>query len=80
MHVTVKFRGVIEDILENAVERGIAKTKTEALRLGVLELANKYNLLETGDNKAVLKMKKLDKKGNFLRIKDVKKKYPGVFE
>ena len=80
MHVTVKFKGVIEDILENAVEEGIAKTKTEALRLGVLELANKYNLLESDKGMAVLKMKKLDKKGSFAKLKEVKKKYPGVFE
>jgi len=46
MNVNVQFKGIMEDILEEAERRGIAKTKTEALRLGVLELNNRYHLLE----------------------------------
>ena len=46
MNVNVQFKGLMEEILEEAERRGIAKTKTEALRLGVLELNNRYHLLE----------------------------------
>ncbi|MCD6522563.1 MAG: hypothetical protein J7K68_02350 [Candidatus Diapherotrites archaeon] len=63
MYATVKFTGIIEQILEKAVELGIAKTKTEALRLAVLELNNKYNLLERNieDELAIKKMQKIDR-------------------
>lgn len=46
MNVNVQFKGIMEEILEEAKRKGIAKTKTEALRLGVLELNNRYRLLE----------------------------------
>ena len=46
MNVNVQFKGLIEEILEEAERKGLAKTKTEALRLGVLELNNRYHLLE----------------------------------
>ena len=47
MYATVKLEGFVDDILEEAVKKGLAKTKTEALRLGVLELNNKYGLLSS---------------------------------
>jgi len=46
MYTTIKFEGIMNKILEQAVSAGLAKTKSEALRLGVLELNNKYSLLE----------------------------------
>lgn len=46
MNVNIKFHGVVEQILEEAIRRGYASTKTDALRLGVFELNNKYNLLD----------------------------------
>jgi hypothetical protein len=46
MHATVKFEGLIDSILEQAVKQGLVKTKMEGLRLGVLELNNKYRLTE----------------------------------
>jgi hypothetical protein len=82
MHTTVKFTGVIEKILEEAVDEGIAKTKTEALRLAVLELNNRYGLLERarGDELAVRKMQKIDKelaegKHNLLSEKEALRKH-----
>ncbi len=45
MHATMKFEGIIDEILEKAVKSGLAKTKAEALRLGVLELNSKYHLI-----------------------------------
>ncbi len=46
MNVNVRFSGAVEKILEAAVNLGYASTKTEALRLGVFELNNRYNLVE----------------------------------
>ena len=46
MHSTMKFEGLIDDILAEAVKQGLAKTKAEALRLGVVELNNKYELIQ----------------------------------
>lgn len=46
MHTLLRFDGIIDSILEQAVRQGLAKTKTEALRLGVLELNNRYALIE----------------------------------
>jgi hypothetical protein len=61
MYATVKFEGVIDKILEKAVQSGLAKTKVEALRMGVLELERRYNLLRTEDEFAVKKMQQIDK-------------------
>ena len=44
MYATVKFEGLIDNILEQAIKQGLVKTKMEGLRLGVLELNNKYRL------------------------------------
>jgi len=46
MYATVKFEGLIDSILEQAIKQGLVKTKMEGLRLGVLELNNKYHLTE----------------------------------
>ncbi|MFA6214540.1 MAG: hypothetical protein WC717_04660 [Candidatus Micrarchaeia archaeon] len=46
MYTTVKFEGLIDSILEQAIRQGLVKTKMEGLRLGVLELNNKYRLTE----------------------------------
>lgn len=35
----------MEEIIERLLEQGIAKTKAEALRLGLLELNDKYQLV-----------------------------------
>jgi len=81
MHATIKLTGILDKILTEAVDEGIAKTKTEALRLAVLELNNRYDLLGRmrEDELAVKKMQKMDKKGQFLSLSQVKKKYPDVF-
>ena len=45
MNVNIRFTGAVEKILDEAVKQGYAATKTEALRLGVFELNNRFNLL-----------------------------------
>ena len=44
MHSVMKFEGLMDRILDEAVRQGLAKTKMEAVRMGVIELDNKYNL------------------------------------
>lgn len=40
----MKFEGLMDRILDEAVKQGLAKTKMEAVRMGVIELDNKYRL------------------------------------
>ena len=42
MNLTVKFEGHIAEVIDRLVAKGVVATKTEALRLGVLELERKY--------------------------------------
>jgi len=46
MHSVVKFRGMLGKILKAAVKKGIASSQVEAVRLGVLELNNRYGLIK----------------------------------
>ncbi len=46
MNVNVKFEGVTDAIIQDAIKKGLAKTRTEVLRLGLFELKNKYHLAE----------------------------------
>lgn len=48
--MTVNFQGYLSDIVDEAISRGIVQTKTEALRAGLLELADKYNLGQKGQS------------------------------
>ncbi len=43
--LTVEFRGVTEQILEKLVEKGYAKTKTEALRFAVIHIGQEMKLI-----------------------------------
>ena len=44
--LTIEFRGVTEDILKNLVDRGYAKTKTEAVRYALLHVGEEMKLTE----------------------------------
>lgn len=46
MRTTVAFEGVTELILEKAVDLGLARSKTDALRLGIFSLNKEYNLVK----------------------------------
>ncbi len=58
MNTIVKFEGLIDQILDSAVKKGLAKTKVEALRLGALELNDRYNLLGTEDEQDAMSIRK----------------------
>ena len=82
MNIQVKFTGTMEQIIDAAIDEGLAKTKTEALRLGLIELNNKYALLSRGaeDELALRKMRQIDeelKKGKrkLLSEKEALSKY-----
>ncbi|MCD6523129.1 MAG: hypothetical protein J7K68_05275 [Candidatus Diapherotrites archaeon] len=45
MNISMHFEGIMEEIIEKLLKLGIAKTKAEALRLGLLELNDKYQLV-----------------------------------
>ena len=86
MHVTVKFTGKLEDILEEAVKEGLVQTKTEALRLGIIELNNHYNLLQRAEEELLAsKMKRIENeirsgKVNLLSLEELKRKHPELKE
>ncbi len=69
MEMVVRMSGAVEIVLEKLVERGYFKTKSEALRAGVLELGREYHLFddkEVEDALAIRKiqqMEKLEKEG-----------------
>lgn len=46
MRTTLKFEGVPELILERAVELGIARSKTDALRMGIFALNDQFRLVK----------------------------------
>ncbi|MDP3742590.1 MAG: nucleotidyltransferase domain-containing protein [Candidatus Micrarchaeota archaeon] len=46
MRTTLAFTGVTELILEKAVQLGLARSKTDALRMGVFALNNQYRLVK----------------------------------
>jgi Arc/MetJ-type ribon-helix-helix transcriptional regulator len=43
--ITVKFRGIPEEILDKMVEYGIAETKSEAIRVAILNFGIEMGLL-----------------------------------
>ncbi len=49
--MNVRFTGIMEKIIDEAIKQGLVKTKTEALRLGLLTLNEKYKLMETKPSK-----------------------------
>ena len=43
--LTVEFEGIPEEVLENAVKRGYAKTKSEALRAALIQYEKELDLI-----------------------------------
>ncbi len=55
MKTTIEMTGIMERILEKAVEAGLARSKTDALRIGVIELNHHYHLIEDEEAEAVIR-------------------------
>ena len=64
METVIKFTGVAEYVLDRLVSMGYFKTKTEALRAGVLGLGKEYNMISDASSVeaelAIRKMEALD--------------------
>ena len=80
----VRMEGTQQLILEKLVKRGYFKTKSEAIRAGVLELGKEYGILknarEIEDELVVRKMMKISQeiregKRKTFTLEQVKKKY-----
>jgi hypothetical protein len=46
MNMNIRLDGIPENIVLGAIKSGLAKTKTDAILMGLMELDNKYSLLE----------------------------------
>jgi len=73
MNITINIDGYINSVLESLIKKGVVKTKSEALRLGILNLADKY-VLEDLEDKAY----RADTYYSFM--KDWEKEPDGVWE
>jgi Arc/MetJ-type ribon-helix-helix transcriptional regulator len=64
MEVMVRLDRAVEDVVERLVDYGYFKTRTEAIRAGLLGLGKEYGVLPTPqeleDELAVRKMQKID--------------------
>lgn len=73
--MNVQFAGLTEAIIEDAIRNGLAKTKTEVLRLGLFELKNKYHLAEgeptVEERKLLAKFLNSLKKGDYATEKEL---------
>ncbi|MDO8428232.1 MAG: hypothetical protein Q7S92_03395 [Candidatus Diapherotrites archaeon] len=70
MRTTLKFEGVTELILEKAVKLGLARSKTDALRMGIFALNKEYQLVK--DIEKELVQRKLKKEVMEMKTKGIK--------
>jgi hypothetical protein len=81
MRTTLQFKGVPEVILDKAVELGLARSKTDAIRMGIFALNKEYNIikdieLEMVGRKIEQQEKEMKKKGlKYLNEKEALSKY-----
>lgn len=81
MRTTLAFKGATETILEKAVDLGLAKSKTDALRMGVFCLNREYALvkdfeLEMVERKILKEKQEMARKGErYLTEKEALAKY-----
>ncbi|MEK6955017.1 MAG: UPF0175 family protein [Candidatus Micrarchaeota archaeon] len=71
MRTTLRFVGLPEMILEKAVDVGLARSKTDALRMGIFALNKEYNLVK--DVELAMVARKLEEEE--LGMKSSRKKY-----
>ena len=82
MKTTIEVTGFPELVLEKAVELGIARSKTDALRIGILELNDKFRLVQNAEDELVAKkVQKIEEeiasgKRKTESLEQVFKKYP----
>lgn len=81
MRTTLAINGAPEIILEKAVKLGVAKSRTDAIRLGILSLNKEYSLVKDIEMELVAKKIAQEKETlkannqNYLNKKEALKKY-----
>lgn len=80
--VNIELEGVAEQTINKLIEQGYAKTKTEAIRLSILQAAEKYNLINQEQELITRKIERIQKTRGlkFLTEKQVLEKYPELKE
>lgn len=84
MRTTLAISGAPEAILDKAVELGIARSKTEAIRLGIFALNKEYSIIkdiemELVARKIMKEKKEMKKKGEkYLSMEEALKPYGGL--
>jgi|GEM_PF-611709 len=79
MNVNVNIEGYVENVVNNAIARGIVKTKAEAIRLGLLHLDKEYSLCEKVSKEEIIAVNKKIKE-EMADIKKNKEKWYGLNE
>lgn len=81
MKTLVQVNGIPELILDKAVETGLASNKTDAFKMGLLELNNKYKLVEDYEEEMIARkldqeVREMKEKGiKYIPLEEVLKKY-----
>ncbi|MEK6957513.1 MAG: hypothetical protein AABW99_00840 [archaeon] len=70
MRTTLQFKGMPEVILDKAVEMGLARSKTEAIKMGIFALNREYNLVK--DLELELVGRKIEKQEQEMKKKGLK--------
>lgn len=87
--ILVRLDGSVDETLRRLVEAGFFKTKSEAVRAGILELGKEYQVVKTReelmDELALAKMQKMEEelksgKRKTISLAEVRRKYPEAFE
>ena len=78
--MVVRMEGVVADVLEKLVKKGYYKTKSEAVRAGILQLGKDYSLIGNEDYLVSQKLARLERladqgKLKFTPIEEIAKKY-----
>lgn len=76
METVVRLEGMVEKVLERLIGEGYYKTKSEAIRAGILELGREYALI--GGREAELVSRKIDYME--AEVRSGKKKMIGIAE
>ena len=65
VRTTVAFEGFAELVLEKAVSLGLARSRTEALRMGIFALNKEYNIVKDIESELLSARERLRKKAKF---------------
>ena len=63
--LTMEFRRVQEEIIEKAIKKGYVRTKSEAVRMAVLDFGKNMGLIKPGIRDRSKNLTEMEKKRNF---------------